>query len=136
MSRIPPFKSDHATAGFTLIEVLVALAILGVALMSIGSLVAVNAHGTRALEQHLNLVSIARAIEAGLPDASTSESGPLTGSIEGHRWRVDFHPFTGGLIPKRPSSPWVPETVAITVTAPTGATFRLDTIRLRRGSEQ
>jgi general secretion pathway protein I len=118
-------------AGFTLLEMLVALAVLAVTLTSIGSLVAANMRGTRALEQHLALVSIARAIETGLPGPTQAVDSPLTGTMHGHAWRVDYRPFTGGVaVP--PSSSWSPERVTITVAAPSGSSFRLDTVRLMR----
>jgi general secretion pathway protein I len=119
------------TAGFTLLEVLVALAVLAMTLTSIGSLVAANMRGTRALEQHLALVSIARAIETGLPGPTQAVDSPLTGTMHGHAWRVDYRPFTGG-VAVQSLSPWVPERVTIIVAAPSGASFRLDTVRLMR----
>ena len=43
----------YHVAGFTLIEVLVALAVVAASLAAIGSLVAVNMKNTRALEQRV-----------------------------------------------------------------------------------
>jgi len=73
---------DHASAGFTLIEVVVALALIAVALTAIGSLIATTIRGTR------------------LP------------------------------------SPWVPQTVVITVRAPDGPVLQINTVRLQRRVEQ
>lgn len=129
-TRVEP----DGSAGFTLLEVLVALAVLAISLMSIGSLVAANMRGTRALDAHLALISIARAVEAGLPGPTQVVSSPLTGRMIGHSWRVDYRPFFGGDVPVHQSSPWTPQTVTITVVGPTGARFRLRTIQLRRRS--
>lgn len=128
-----PHEPDD-TAGFTLLEVLVALTVLAISLMSIGSLVAANMRGTRALDAHLALISVARAIEAGLPGPTQAFSSPLSGRMHGHAWRVDYRPFSGGDVPVRRSSPWVPQTVTITVVGPTGARFQIETIQLRRRS--
>jgi general secretion pathway protein I len=125
------FEPRPSTAGFTLIEVLVALAILSVSLMSIGSLVATNVRGTRKLAEHLPLISIARAVEAGLPNGAKNETGARSGEIAGHSWHIDFLPFSGGDIAMRRSSPWIPQRVVITVMAPSGARFQVETIRLR-----
>lgn len=133
MTAVMPTKTD-TTAGFTLLEVLVALAVLAVSLMSIGSLVATNMRGTRALDAHLALISVARAIEAGLPGPTQTISSPLTGRMHGHAWRVDYRPFVGGDVPVRRSSPWAPQEVTITVVGPTGARFQFETIQLRRRS--
>ncbi len=134
MSAATRAKTDPAAAGFTLLEVLVALAVLAVTLTSIGSLVATNMRGTRALQQHLALVSVVRAIETGLPGPSQSTGSSITGKMHGHAWRVDYQPFRGR-IPSRRSSPWTPERVTITVAAPGGATFQLETVRLARRAE-
>jgi general secretion pathway protein I len=136
LSHTTRFERDSKVAGFTLIEVLVALAILGMSLMSIGSLVAANVHGTRALAQHLSLVSVARALENGLPDPLQNEAGPMTGVLDGHPWRVDVVPFSASSITAPQSSPWLPQAVTITVSSPSSARFRLDTVRLRRRTEQ
>lgn len=135
MSVIARPEPEPAVAGFTLLEMLVALAVLAVTLTSIGSLVAANMRGTRALQSHLALVSIARAIEAGLPGPAQPVVGPLTGRMHGHTWRVDYRPFVGR-VPVRRSSPWSPQRVTITVGSPGGATFRLDTVRLVRRTAQ
>jgi general secretion pathway protein I len=127
--------NQDPAAGFTLLEMLVALAVLTVTLTSIGSLVAANMRGTRALEQRLALISIARAIETGLPGPTQAVDSPLTGTMHGHAWRVDYRPFTGG-VAAQPSSPWIPERVTITVAARSGASFRLDTVRLMRRATQ
>lgn len=118
--------------GFTLIEVLVALAIVSTVLVSIGAVIGVTIRGTRALDQHMALVEAARAIEAGLVDRTQLIPGHLTGELSGNRWRVDVLPFLGGAIDSNRSSPWIPQAVTITVTSPTGATLQIDTIRLHR----
>ena len=116
-------------AGFALLEVLVALAVLAVALSAIGSLFAANMQGTRKLEQHLALISIARAVEAGLPGPERAIDGPLTGAMQGHTWRVDYRPFRG-VLRLQQSSRWTPEQVSITVVGKDGSMFRLETVRL------
>lgn len=129
MSAIARSEPD-GTAGFTLIEVLVALAILAVSVMSIGALVAVNMRSARALEQHLALVSVARAVENGLPDSLPA--GPLTGTLDGHPWRADIAPFAG--VAARDG--WLAQAVAITVSSSGGARFRLDSVHVQRRSER
>ena len=121
-------------AGFALLEVLVALAVLAVTLSAVGSLFATNMQSTRKLEQHLALISIARAVDAGLPGSQHPVDGPLTGAMQGHPWRVDYRPF-GGLRPQQ-SSRWTPEQVSITVAGTDGSIFRLDTVRLVAGAQR
>ena len=122
-------------AGFALLEVLIALAVLAVTLSAVGSLFAANMQGTRKLEQHVALISIARAVEAGLPGPEHVIDGPVTGTMQGRAWRVDYRPFRSGVrLPQ--SSRWMPEQVSITVAGADGSIFRLDTVRLVAGVKQ
>jgi general secretion pathway protein I len=121
-----------SVAGFTLIEVLIALAVVAVALTAIGSLMAATVRGTRAIDRHLSLVETARAVETGLPDRGDLVAGNLSGDIAGNRWRVDVAPLVSDLVDPRVATPWVPQSVTIRVQSPGGAVLRIDTVRLRR----
>jgi general secretion pathway protein I len=123
-------------AGFTLIEVVVALALVAVALTAIGSLIATTIRGTRSLDQHLSLAETARAIEAALPSRDMLPAGSLTGEMAGHRWRIDVLPFRASFVDPRLPSPWLPQTVVITVRAPDGPVLQINTVRLQRRPEQ
>jgi general secretion pathway protein I len=129
-----PTRSDdqHAVAGFTLIEVLIALAIVAVALTAIGSLMATTVRGTRAIDQHFTLVETARAIEAGLPDRGDLAAGHLTGTMAGYDWRVDVLPFRASFVDPQLPTPWLPQAVVITVQSPAGQILRINSVRLRR----
>jgi general secretion pathway protein I len=125
-------RNDCGTAGFTLLEVLVALALVAASLGAIGTLVAANVRATRALDQRLALMETARAVLAGLPAREELVPGSLTGEIAGHRWRVDVQPLaTQPADPRRPP-PWLPQAVVIRVEAPSGQLVRIDTVRLRQ----
>jgi general secretion pathway protein I len=122
---------SHGVAGFTLIEVLIALAVVSISLAAIGSLVAETARATRSIDQRFALVETARAIETGLPNRGGLIGG-LSGDLGGHRWRVDVAPFLANFVDLRLPSPWVPQTVVIRVQAPGGAILQVNTVRLRR----
>ena len=133
MSLSIKFQSRGSSAGFTLIEVVVALAVLAVSLTAIGSLVASNIRATRALDQRLALVTTARAILTGLPDREQLMLSNSSGDIAGHRWRLDLLPFVADFVDPRQPTPWVPQAVVLRVQSPSGQILRLDTVRLRRG---
>ena len=121
-----------ACAGFTLIEVVVALAVLAISLTAIGAVTTTSARGTRSMEQHLALVETTRIVAATLPrDQDTSLDG-LTGEILGHRWRISLAPFVGSGIYQMPDSPWIPQTVVVRVRSPSGAIYGFETVRLQR----
>jgi general secretion pathway protein I len=125
------FRRARGAAGFTLIEVVVTMAVIAAILLSIGSLVGVTVRGTHALDDHLVLVETARAIEAGLPDRDGLTVGALSGEAGGQRWRVDVQPFPGTLDAQTPTR-WVPLTAAITVRTPDGTSLKITTVRLGR----
>ncbi|HXW23944.1 MAG TPA: prepilin-type N-terminal cleavage/methylation domain-containing protein [Xanthobacteraceae bacterium] len=129
-------ERDRAVAGFTLIEVVVALALVAVALTAIGALIATTVRGTRALDQHLSLAETARAVEAALPGRDELTEGSSSGEMAGYRWRIDVGPFVASFVDPRLATPWVPQTVVITVRAPDGPALQISTVRLRRRTDQ
>ena len=132
MSRSARYEQRQAAGGFTLIEVLVALAVITILLASIGSLIASSVRGVRALDQHCALVEIARAIETGLPNRNELKVGRFSGEVSGHRWNVDVLPFIANNVDPRLPTPWVPQAVVISVQSPDGPILRVNTVRLRR----
>ena len=134
MSRATP-SDQCASAGFTLIEVLVALAVVATSLAAIGTLIATSVRGARAVEQHVVLVERARALMAELPRRDELSTGEAAGELAGHRWRIAVLPYPTGLV-DRPKSTWVPRAVVATVRSPSGAVLQVHTVRLvRRPSE-
>jgi general secretion pathway protein I len=121
----------HGVAGFTLIEVLIALAIVSISLAAIGSLMASTVRAMRSIDQRFALVETARAVETGLPDRAEL-TGRLSGDLAGHRWRVDISPFIANFVDPRLPTPWVPQTVVIRVQSPGGAILQVNTVRLQR----
>ncbi|MBO0751105.1 MAG: prepilin-type N-terminal cleavage/methylation domain-containing protein [Bradyrhizobiaceae bacterium] len=122
----------HAAAGFTLIEAVVALAVVAVTLTAIGAVVATTVRGTRSLEQHLALAQATRIVAATLPRTSDQSLDGLTGNILDFRWRVSLAPFVGSGIYQTPNSPWIPQTVVVRVRSPSGAVTGFETVRLLR----
>jgi len=123
--------SRRRERGFTLIEVLVALAVVAISLAAIGSLIAVTTRGARGVGLHLTLIETARMIITGLPDREQLVPGNLSGESAGHRWRVDVLPFYADFVdPER--SNWLPQTVVVRVQSPAGKVLQVNTVQLRR----
>jgi general secretion pathway protein I len=127
-----PGEDRDASAGFTLIEALVALAVAAVSLAAIGLLMAGNIRGSGRIEQHLGLVETLRAVETDLPDRTSLSTGNLSGEMHGQAWSVDIAPFPRLDSIPRAAQFWTPQTIVIKVLSPSGAALQLETIRLGR----
>ena len=127
-----PGEDRDASAGFTLIEALVALAVAAVSLAAIGLLMAGNVRGSGRIEQHLGLVETLRAVEAGLPERASLSAGTLSGEMHDQAWSVDIAPFPGDFVNPRAVQFWTPQTIVIKAQSPTGAALQLEAIRLAR----
>jgi general secretion pathway protein I len=137
LSRAAQRKGNgDGSAGFTLIEALIALALVAIALAAIGSVVAATTRGVGALEQRVALVEIARGLAASLPAAGGRAIVPAAGEIQGHRWQVELSPWIEGGVAAAANSPWYPQIVTISVKSPAGAVLALRTVRLQKRAVQ
>ncbi len=121
---------ESTTAGFTLIEVLVALSIVAVSLSSIGALIATTVRGTRSIESHFTRLETAQAILTALPDREQLAPGNFSGEVGDYRWRINVSPFTTNVGTRQ--STWVPQAIAVTVQSPVGGILQINTVRLHR----
>ncbi len=122
---------DGGQDGFTMIEAVVALALVAIMLAAISSLVAATTNGTRTLEGHVALVETARLVLASIPRHGELQSDDLAGELSGHRWQVRQSPLSGDGQPVS-GSLWVPQSIAVRVRSPSGAIFSLETVRLTK----
>jgi general secretion pathway protein I len=115
--------------GFTLIEALVALAVVTAGLAAIGKLGFSTLSAARHAETRLLLTAVARKAYAALPEARPL--GGQSGVIDGASWRLRASPFAFDA----PGAPgpivWTPQAVRLVVTGPAGGEIVVDTIRLR-----
>lgn len=127
-------RSCSDAAGFTLIEALVALAIIAVVLGTIGSVIATTAKGTRSIDQHLALSGTAERLLADLPARGLLKPGRQVGELAGSRWRVDVAPMSvaGG---NPATDRFVPMAVNLRLQRADGSAIQVTTVKLvPRGS--
>ncbi|SDR62433.1 general secretion pathway protein I [Rhizobiales bacterium GAS191] len=122
--------------GFTLIEVLVSLAVLAVCLSAIGTLMAASIRTAGAIEDHLALTETARAVWSALPDRNELKTGSRTGDMDGQRWRLSVQPYVAPYVDKDSPSPWTPQRVTLMMRSPSGALLQIDTVRLRKRGDR
>jgi general secretion pathway protein I len=127
---------ECGAAGFTLIEALVALAIVGLALASLSTLIGTTTRGTRAIETHWRRLEIAREILTALPSRDQLAPGKYWGEDSGNDWRIDVSPFQGAGVVADARSAWTPEEVTVTVKPPMGPAIQISSIRLRHRDQQ
>jgi general secretion pathway protein I len=122
---------SDGVAGFTLIEALVALAIVAAVLSSIGSVIAVTVKGTRSIDQRLALTGAAETLLAELPARDLLKPGRQSGELAGHRWRIDVAPMDVADADATPQTRrFVPLAVNMRLQAPGGPAMQITTVRL------
>jgi general secretion pathway protein I len=121
---------SDGTRGFTLIEALVALAIIAAVLSSIGAVIATTVKGTRSIDQRLALTGAAETLLAALPTRNLLKPGRQSGELAGHRWRIDIAPLNVAVQEVPQTSPFVPLAVNMWMQAPGGPTMQITTVRL------
>jgi general secretion pathway protein I len=126
-----PPPTDRRDAGFTIIEVLIALAIVAVGIVAIGSVMATNVRGVRSLEQHVALMQATRTVmAAGIPARAKLGPGALSGQTDDYRWTIEVGPLGSNWAVPGADVAWVPELVRIRVRSPSGVTSDIRTVRL------
>jgi general secretion pathway protein I len=129
--------TDRRDAGFTIIEVLIAVAIVAVSIVAIGSVMSTNARGVQALENHVALIESAQTVFAtAIPPRKELAPGTLSGQLRDFRWWVDIGPVGGDWLVEGADVAWMPELVKIRVRSPSGATVDLETVRLMHRPRQ
>lgn len=146
--RTPSRSQRAATRGFTLIEVLVALAVVAAGLAAIGSVIATTVRSTRSIEERLTTAAMAEQLMAGLVDRTQLRPGSTSGEMDGHRWRMDISELPSPPPPPRQQQPsqqqpsqqqagadtppttWVALAIVIRVQTFRGASTRVETVRL------
>jgi general secretion pathway protein I len=137
LSPVRRLPTDRPDAGFTILEVLIALAVVAVSIVAIGSVMSTNVRGVRALERHVALMQTAQTVLAtAIPPRNELAPGVLSGRLRDFRWQVDIGPVGGDWMVEGADVAWIPELVKIRVRSPSGATVDLETVRLMHRPQQ
>ncbi len=130
-------STERRDAGFTILEVLVALALVAIVIVAVGSVMAGNVRGVRALDRHVALTQAMRtAMATAIPPREQLAQGTSSGQADGYRWTVDVSPLGGDWTVPNSDVAWVPELVRVRVRSPSGAVSDIRTVRLmKRPSE-
>ena len=127
---------SNGAAGFTLIEALVALAIVAAVLGSIGAVIATTVKGTRGIDQRLALGATAETLFTALPARTLLKPGRQSGELAGHRWRIDVSPMNVAVVSDAQTGRFVPLIVTMRLQSPGGPAMQVTTVRLVPGGAQ
>jgi general secretion pathway protein I len=134
LRRAAPAATRNAAAsdGFTLIEVVVAIAVLALVLGAIGSAVGTTVKTLRSVDRQLPLLETAQGLLASLPERNALRPGAQSGTTGAVQWRIDVAPLNGAVAGTGTpvSAKWMPLLVTVSVQGRDGPPVRLDTIRL------
>ncbi|WP_284416844.1 MULTISPECIES: prepilin-type N-terminal cleavage/methylation domain-containing protein [unclassified Bradyrhizobium] len=129
--------ADRSQAGFTLIEVLVALAVVSVSLVAIGAVVARNAASVRKIEQHVTLVADTRlALATALSDRSRLKPGSIDQRSGSGAVGLQITPLGGDWSQPAGQQGWIPEMVTLRIKTGSGAAADVQTVRLVQGRRE
>ncbi len=127
MSAKPGSRADR---GFTLIEVVVALAVVATTLAAIGAVIATTTKSARGIEERLALSGIAETLLNGMAARGALRPGRSVGEIRDRRWWIDVSPLPSEATDADASPDWQPFAVNIRVEAPAGQSIELTTVRM------
>jgi general secretion pathway protein I len=135
-------RPPRGSAGFTLIEVLVAISVLAVVLGAIGSVVGNTVRTIRSVDRRLPLLETAQSLIASLPTRDALQPGTQSGTSGEFRWRIDAVLLNGNVPDNAaaalstaatgapPKVNWMPLAITVRVQGGEGPPVRLDTVRL------
>ena len=135
-------RLPRGTAGFTLIEVLVAIAVLAVVLGAIGAVVGNTVRTIHSVDRRLPLLETAQSLIASLPTRDALQPGTQSGTSGDFRWRIDAVLLNRNVLDNAaavlstaatgapPKVSWVPLAITVRVQGAEGPPVRLDTVRL------
>jgi general secretion pathway protein I len=136
-------RPRRGNAGFTLIEVLVAMAVLAVVLGAIGAVVGNTVRTIRSVDRRLPLLETAQSLIASLPARNALQPGTQSGTSGEFRWRIDAVLLNSNVPDNNaaaalsaaatgtpPKVSWMPLAITVRVQGSEGPPVRLDTVRL------
>src|SRR3982074_1837445 len=114
LSPAAPPPIDERDARFTILELLIELAVVDVSSLAIGSVMSTNVRGVRLLEQHVTLMQTARTVmTAGIPPRAELGPGVLSGQIDDYKWTINVGPMGEGWDVPGADAAWIPALVRI-----------------------
>jgi prepilin-type N-terminal cleavage/methylation domain-containing protein len=136
----PSFRRANSRAnsreGFTLIEVLAALAVLAAFSLAVTRALVVAREGSVVAIDYVEAEAVARTLLVGPVPLAVRQPGQLSGELEGHRYLIVTQPIDIPLKPRaqdeppRPDPAFVPLRYTVSVEVDDGRMVKAQTVRL------
>jgi type II secretory pathway component PulJ len=124
--RLYPPSCRQSSAGFTVLEALVALTLAALVISAVSSLVATAIRGTWSSEAHFRGLQLARRIMSELPGRNKLAPGITQGTTENTPWKLDVHTFDSD----NQLGHWRPQEIVLTVNPRGGRSIVVRTVRI------
>jgi Tfp pilus assembly protein PilV len=129
-SRWKRFKSGEKRAGFTLLEALVALALVLAFVATLGPYLFYSRRLMGNAEQRVAAQILLRTLLDAPFDRSRLANAARGGELNGLRWRIVTQRFAGDAVPSDVRPSWSAYRVIASVSTSAGQTVSAETIRL------
>lgn len=130
-SDLPPARRERATAGFTLLEALIAITILALSLSALLSLYNTGLRGVAAIDGNMRARLLAQSVMAEMSHERALKSGKAQGRSDQFTWTLTVAPYEEPE-PGQQRSPWALHHLVVTVSWPHGRQIELQTLRMLR----
>jgi len=118
------------SAGFTLLEALIAIVILALSLSALLQLYSTGLRGVGSIDDHLRARLLAQSVMAEMSYDRRLRPGKLQGRFDQFAWTLSITPFDDGQPAPQQVNPWTLHRLALTVTWSQGRRIELQTLRM------
>ena len=123
--------AGRASAGFTLLEALIAITILALSLSALLSLYSTGLRGIAAIDGNMRARLLAQSVMAEMSHDRALRPGRVQGRSDQFTWTLTVAPYEVPE-PGRQPGPWALHHLAVTVSWPHGRQIELQTLRMLR----
>ena len=122
----------NGSAGFTLLEALIAIVILALSLGALLQLYGTGLRGIATIDNNLRARLLAQSVMAEVSYDRRLQPGRLQGRLDQFAWTLSITPFDDGDPAPQLPGPWTLHRLALTVSWPQGRRIELQTLRMLR----
>ena len=122
----------RGSAGFTLLEALIAIVILALSLSALLQLYSTGLRGIATIDDNLRARLLAQSVMAEVSYDRRLQPGRLQGRRDQFAWTLSITPFDDGEPAPQQPGPWTLHRLALTVSWPQGRRIELQTLRMLR----